>query len=120
MQNKIVSFGNSTYSAGFTALQLTSLKNEEKIFLFELLLFTVYLSTWIVGLAEGYNRNIKFIPTPDKIPYSTPMTRQNKKVTNIGMRSFLLDFHISFTTSYSIIYITAQMITADNEAKKRR
>ena len=46
------------------------------------------------------------------------MMRQNKKVTNIGMRSFLLDFHISFTTSYSIMYITAQMITADNEAEK--
>lgn len=95
-------------------------KDEEKFPLFDLLLLTVYLSTWIVGLAEGYNRNIKFMPTPAKIPYSTLMTRQNKKVTNIGIRSFLLDFHISFTTSYSIIYITAQMITADNEAKRRR
>lgn len=75
---------------------------------------------WTVGLAEGYSKNIKFIPTPDNIPYSTPMMRQNKKVTNIGIRSFLLDFHISLTTSYSIIYITAQMITADNEAKKKR
>lgn len=84
------------------------------------LLPTVYLSTWIVGLAEGYSRNIRFMPTPDKIPYSTPMMRQNKKVTNIGTRSFLLDFHINFTTSYSIMYITAQMITADNEAGKKR
>lgn len=92
--------------------------NQKKKF-FEFLLPTVHLSMWTVGLAEGYNKNIKFMPTPDKIPYSTPMMRQNKKVTNIGIRSFLLDFHISFTTSYSIIYITAQMITADNEAKKR-
>jgi hypothetical protein len=84
------------------------------------LLPTVHLSTWIVGLAEGYNRNIRFIPTPNKIPYSTPTIRQNENVTNIGMRSFLLDFHISFTTSYSIMYITAQMITADNEAARKK
>lgn len=83
------------------------------------MLLTVHLSIWTVGLAEGYNKNIKFVPTPNKMPYSTLMTRQNRKVTNIGIRSFLLDFHISFTTSYSIIYITAQMMTADNEAKKK-
>lgn len=64
---------------------------------------TANFSTWIVGRADGYRRNIKFIPTPTKIPYSTPITRHRKKVANIGIKSFLLDFHMSFTTSYSIM-----------------
>lgn len=62
------------------------------------LLLTLHLSTCIVGRAEGYNKNIRFVPTPNKIPYSTPIIKQNKKVTNIGIRSFLLLLHMSFTT----------------------
>lgn len=74
------------------------------------------LSTYIVGRAEGYNRNMILMPTPTRIPYSTPMIRQNTNVAQVAIRSFLLDLHIGFTTSYSIIKMTALMITAAREA----
>ena len=69
----------------------------KKLLIFHSVL-TVHLSTCIVGRAEGYNKNIRFVPTPIKIPYSTPIIKQNKKVANIGIKSFLLVFHMSFTT----------------------
>lgn len=54
--------------------------------------------------------------TPAKIPYSTPTVKQRIKVAKVGMRSFLLDLHIGLTTSYSIIKITADIITAARDA----
>jgi hypothetical protein len=41
----------------------------------------------MVGRADGYKRNTKFIPTPIRIPYSTPITRHMIKVTNVGIKS---------------------------------
>ena len=41
----------------------------------------------MVGLADGYRRNIKLIPTPINIPNSTPITRQAMNVTNVGIKS---------------------------------
>lgn len=56
------------------------------------------------------------IPTPRRMPYSTPMTRQATKVAKAAARSFLLVRHMGFTTSYSIMKITALMMTAAREA----
>lgn len=70
----------------------------------------------MLGRAEGYN-NIRILTaTPNNMPYSTPNARHRTKVKKVGTRSFLLDFHIGLTTSYSIINITALMITAANDA----
>lgn len=69
-----------------------------------------------VGLAEGYNKKRILMATPTRIPYSTPIARQRRNVAKVGTRSFLLDFHIGFTTSNSIMKITAQIMTAARDA----
>lgn len=70
----------------------------------------------IVGLADGYNKNIILMPTPITMPNSTPIIKHKTNVANVGIKSFLFVFHIGLTTSYSIINITADIITAANEA----
>lgn len=57
-----------------------------------------------------------FIATPTRIPYSTPIARQRRNVAKVGTRSFLLERHIGFTTSNSIMKITAHIITAAKDA----
>lgn len=97
---------------------INSFKNllNQKIWQKSFLLLTLARSTKTVGLAEGYRRNTILIPTPKRIPYSTPTVRQAKNVANVHMRSFLLLLHIGFTTSYSIMKMTALTITAPKEA----
>jgi hypothetical protein len=41
----------------------------------------------MVGRADGYRRNTKLIPTPIRIPYSTPIIRHVMNVTNVGIKS---------------------------------
>ena len=77
---------------------------------------TLDFSTLTLGLAEGYSNNIIFIDTPINIPSSTPMSKHKTNVTNAGIKSFLLDFHMGFNTSYSIMKITAHMMTAASDA----
>ena len=77
---------------------------------------TFRVCTEIVGLADGYSRNKMLMPTPISIPISTPTAKQMINVANAGIKSFLLDFHIGLTTSYSIMKITAQIMTAASEA----
>lgn len=69
-----------------------------------------------MGLAEGYKRKRMLMATPIRMPISTPTARQRRKVAKVGMRSFLLDFHMGFTTSSSIMKMTAHMMTAAKEA----
>lgn len=80
------------------------------------LILTINFSTNIVGLADGYKRNTKLIPTPITIPNSTPTIRHKTNVANVGIKSFLLERHIGLTTSYSIMNITAHIITAAKDA----
>jgi len=42
---------------------------------------------WISGRADGYSKNMMFIATPTKMPYSTPITRHRMKVATIVTRS---------------------------------
>lgn len=79
-------------------------------------MLTVFFSINKVGLAEGYKRKRILIATPTTIPYSTPIAKHRRNVAKVGIRSFLLDLHIGFTTSSSIIKITAHIITAAKEA----
>lgn len=79
-------------------------------------ILTVFFSIYKVGLAEGYNKKRILMATPTTIPYSTPIAKHRRKVAKVGIRSFLLDFHIGLTTSNSIMKITAHIITAAREA----
>lgn len=80
------------------------------------LLLTIFLSTYTLGLADGYSRNNMLMATPIKMPISTPTAKQSRKVAKVGIKSFLLDLHMGFTTSYSIIKMTAHIITAARDA----
>jgi hypothetical protein len=48
---------------------------------------TTVLSTWTLGRAEAYSKNITFIPMPISIPSSKRMKRQERNVANAGIRS---------------------------------
>jgi len=40
------------------------------------------------GLADGIRRSIIFMPTPNRIPSSTPMPKHKPNVANVGIKSF--------------------------------
>lgn len=53
------------------------------------------------GLADGISRSMMFMPTPTKIPSSTPIPRHKINVANVGIKSF--PKHYMYYVLYYII-----------------
>jgi len=49
---------------------------------------TCFISMFKNGLAEGIRRSMMLMPTPKRIPSSTPMPRHKTNVANVGIKSF--------------------------------
>lgn len=74
--------------------------------------FTVILSTLNVGRAARCIKNAKSVTTPANSPNSTPTDKHAINVIAPGNSSRRLHRHNGRTTSYSIINITADIMTA--------